>query len=149
MYLFNFLNTCNGEKSVKQPLIIKSILFAGFISFSFGSAVADEELNAEEVKALFSGKTVSWVQHKKGHTGTGYFAPDGKLTGLRNGTDKFQYGWSVNDDGHLCIEKSSETNCRVIEKSGDEIRKIKVKPNGKRIHIMTYSDFVDGNPNNF
>ena len=149
MYLFNFLNTCNGENSVKQPLIIKSILFAGFISLHFGTAFADEELNAEEVKGLFSGKTVSWVQHKKGHTGTGYFAPDGKLTGLRNGTDKFQYGWSVNDDGHLCIEKSSETNCRVIEKSGDEIRKIKVKPSGKRIHIMTYSDFVDGNPNNF
>ena len=134
---------------MKQPQIIKSILFAGFISLPFGATVADEGLNAEEVKAQFSGKTASWVQHKKGYTGTGYFAPDGKLTGLRNGADKFEYGWHVNDHGELCIEKGSETNCRVIEKSGDEIRKIKVKPNGKRIHIMTYSDFVDGNPNNF
>ena len=149
MYLVNFLITCNGENSVKQPQIIKSILFAGFVSLPFGAVVADEGLNAEEVKALFSGKTASWVQHKKGYTGTGYFAPEGKLTGLRNGTDKFEYGWHVNDHGELCIEKGSETNCRVIEKSGDEIRKIKVKPNGKRIHIMTYSDFVAGNPNNF
>ena len=134
---------------MKQTLTIKSILFVGLLTLPFGSAVADEELNSDEVKALFSGKTVSWVHHKKDNTGTGYFAPDGKLTGLRNGTDKFQYGWHVNEDGELCIDKSSETNCRVIEKSGDEIRKIKVKPNGKRIHIMTYSDFIDGNPNNF
>lgn len=134
---------------MKRTMIIKSFLFAGFMALPLGSAVADEMLNAEEVKALFSGKTASWVHHKKGETGTGYFAEDGKLTGLRNGKEKLQYGWNVNEDGELCIDKGSETNCRVIEKSGDEIRKIKVKPNGARIHIMTYSDFVDGNPNNF
>ena len=138
-----------GVGSVKQTLMIKSTLIAGLLTLTLGPAFADEDLNADEVKALFSGKTVSWVHHKKGNTGTGYFAPDGKLTGLRNGKDKIKYGWTVNEEGELCIDKGSETNCRVIEKSGDEIRKIKVKPNGKRIHIMTYSDFVDGNPNNF
>jgi len=128
---------------------LKSILFIGFMSLPIGAVVADEELNSGEVKALFSGKTASWVNHKKGNTGTGYFSSDGKLTGLKNGTDKIQYGWHVNDDGDLCIDKGSDTKCRVIEKSGDEIRKIKVKQNGKRIHIMTYSNFVDGNPNNY
>jgi hypothetical protein len=129
--------------------MFKSILFVGFMCLPLAPVVADEVLNADQVKALFTGKTVNWENHKKGHTGTGYFSPDGKLTGLKNGNVKIQHGWHVSDDGGLCIEKGSDTKCRVIEKSGDEIKKIKVKPNGKRIHIMTYSNFVDGNPNNF
>ena len=137
-----------GDYRVIKKLI-KPFLFIGFISLPLGAVVADEILGADEVKALFTGKTANWKNHKKGHTGIGYFAPDGKLTGLKNGTDKIQHGWHVNDDGELCIDKSGDTKCTIIEKSGDEIKKIKVKPNGKRIHIMTYSNFVDGNPNNF
>lgn len=123
-----------GSSSVKKRVIqIKS----------------DGLLGSAELKVTFSGKTADWKHLKKGYTATGYFAPNGTLKGLKNGSDPFEKEWSVNKKGELCIHKKGNKSCRIIERSGAEYKKIKVQSSGDRKHIVTYKNFIDGNPNDF
>lgn len=133
---------------MKENSFISFVLFFVLIAL-VGSAQADKNLNADEVKTLFSGKTSEWKHEKKGFTASGYFGPDGKLKGVKGGSKSFQVRWSVNDSGELCIHKRKGVLCRIIEKSGDVYKKYKIKSNGKRIHVVTYKSFVDGNPNKY
>ncbi|MDY6981111.1 MAG: hypothetical protein SV201_14640, partial [Pseudomonadota bacterium] len=58
------------------------------------TAIADT-LNAEQVKALFSDKTVEYRHKKLGFEFIVYHAPDGTLRGTRDGHPMGELQWSV------------------------------------------------------
>lgn len=151
--------SCGGENSsmiIAPPLIYPlesgkeyyiHLNLSGF-EISDKPIKSDVLLSADEVRDTFSGKTADWEHYKEGYSATGYFDPNGTLKGLKNGSELFERKWSVNEEGELCIHKNSNKSCRIIERSGSEYKKYKFKY-GTRKHIVTYKNYVDGNPNNF
>jgi hypothetical protein len=114
-----------------------------------------EDLNAEQVKALLSGKTAYAWHEKKEFDITTYFAEDGTLVSVRKGGDKWKGKWRIDGNGMHCMqlfdpysEQPRKEHCRIVEKDGNTYKRIKVKPNGRRIHIATYKKFADGNAEN-
>jgi len=150
-YPISTFTSDNKETSMKKIPIILPTIIASTLSLilTVNEVIAGSPLESSEVISLFSGKTVDWYHEKKGFSATGYFDPDGILSGVKDNGAEFQFDWSVNSKGEFCIDKSSKTICRTIIKSGSEYHKVMVKSNGKQIHIMTYRNFVDGNPNDY
>lgn len=119
-----------------------------YVAFSAVSHAA--QLTGEEIRALVSDKTVYAYHEKKDFEITTYFAPDGTLKSVRN-NEKYTGKWRIEGDTH-CIQfndpfsgQPRKDRCMYIEKDGDTVKRIKETPNGKRIHIITYRRFADGN----
>ena len=108
---------------------------------------AEKILTGGEVKALFSGKTVDYTIIRKGYAVSVYYAEDGSMRGMR-GENKFGGSWHVSDKGELCIDYGKGERCRHIVEEDGVYKKYKEK-DGKKIHVVTYSTFTDGNPNNY
>ena len=108
-------------------------------------AVFAKDLTKDEVTSLFSGKTVDAYHVKKDFEIKTYYDPDGTYKQIRDG-EKRSGEWQVRDDGYMCMSSSHRDKefCRVVVKKGDKYRKLKVKGNGKRIFIISYKNFVDG-----
>jgi hypothetical protein len=111
------------------------MILAGLLAAALGTGslcAADKTLTGDEVRALFSGKTVDYVHVTRGFRMSVYYADDG----------------SMNDKGELCIEYGKGDRCRHIVEEDGEYRKYK-EENGEKLHIVTYHTFTDGNPNNY
>lgn len=106
-------------------------------------------LNAEQVKALFSDKTVEYRHKKLGFEFIVYHAPDGTLRGTRDGHPMGELQWSVNDQGELCIAYNQKQSCYPIMHEDGKYKKYTLDDNGKRKILLTYRRFIDGNPNDF
>lgn len=83
-----------------------------FIFPATGMAV--DFLSGEQVTSAFSGKTVEWKHLKKNRAGKTYYAADGKITGVSNGTER-EGSWHVDGD-KLCV---SWGKCLQIEADGE------------------------------
>ena len=127
-------------------------IFSGTLLIS-GLAQA-EQLNSEQVTALVSGKTVYAVHEKRDFDITSYFSSDGTVISFRN-EEKYKGKWHTKSDGSHCIQfndpysgELKKERCMFIEKDGDTYKRIKVKGNGKRIHVISYKRFAHGNAEN-
>lgn len=124
------------------------ILLASFICVS-NPVFAGDFMSADKVKALLSGKTVVGKGLKKNFTVTTYFAPDGTMTGNKNGNQR-KGMWRVESDGLQCVEfDDGASNCRYIKDNGDgTYTKIKVKGDGDEIETVLWESIQDGNTAN-
>ncbi|MFV1973613.1 MAG: DUF995 domain-containing protein [Thiohalobacterales bacterium] len=127
-----------------------AMILAGLLAAALGTnslCAAEKTLTGDEVKAQFSGKTVDYNHVTRGFRMSVFYEEDGSMRGMRDG-NTMRGSWRVNDKGELCIEYGEGDRCRhIVEKDG-EYRKYK-EENGKKIHIVTYHTFTDGNPNNY
>ncbi len=112
-------------------------------------SVSAETLNAEQVKTLFSDKTVEYRHEKLGFEFVVYHAPDGTLRGTRDGQPMSELQWSVNAHGELCIAYNQKQSCYPIMHEDGKYKKYTLDDNGKRKILLTYRRFIDGNPNDF
>jgi len=109
-----------------------------------------EQLSGDQVRALISDKTVYAYHEKKDFDIVTYFSADGTFKSLRRG-DVYPGKWRIDGDKH-CIRRNDpfsgqprKERCMYIEKDGDTYKRIKEKGSGKRIHVITYKRFADGN----
>ncbi len=102
-------------------------------------------LNAAEVKALFSGKTVEAYNLFTGSTSFIYYNPNGELVHERYWTKK-DGRWEVNENGEICLQLDDKAaKCRtIVLKNG---RYYKERPNGNGGHemVIRYRQFIPGN----
>jgi len=129
-----------------QRKMILVCLMAVAMVFS-GTSAAEKVLTGDEVKALFSGKTVDYIHITTGFEMSVYYAEDGTMRG-RRGENKTGGSWHVNDKGELCIEYGKGDRCRHIVEEDGVYSKYK-EENGKQTRIVTYHTFTDGNPRNY
>jgi hypothetical protein len=101
-------------------------------------------LNAEQVTALFSGKTVESKLDKSGRVSFTYYNPNGGLRQLQNGQERSGI-WRVTKKGRICLQfAGKKERCRAIVQEGPVYRKYIVKSDGSHIPILTYMSFRSG-----
>jgi len=131
---------------MKKNLLITIITLLGLLAFL---PAYSGQLNAEDIKTLFSGVTIESTHLKKDFESSVYYDPNGQFYGLRDDSI-FQGKWSVKDDNTICITHiNGKVFCLMIEKEDGIIYKYKIKDNGKKIRIYEYKSFTKGNPNNY
>ena len=101
-------------------------------------------LKKKQVVKLFSDQTVESVTASKSRVSHTYYAPDGAVEQVRNGTKR--YGkWRVSSDARICLQmEDRREKCRIIVKEGDEYKKYIVKKNGHHQHSVSYRKFAPG-----
>jgi len=133
---------------------MKLSIFAAFCAFiaAPASALAADNLDADAVKALFSGRTGYAVHLLKDLEIVAYFDADGTTRQKRNGED-WTGKWKVEDDGKHCIKMTDPYSglekpwkCAFIEMDGDAYYRHFIKPNGDVKTVVKYTKFKDGNP---
>ncbi len=105
-------------------------------------------LDANEIRALFSGQTVKSVTFSKGRVSDIYYMPSGELRQLRDG--KVRSGtWRVQKKGRLCLQiEDNPENCRAIVKAGNTYVKYVLRKDGSHQPVVRYISFTPGNPLN-
>jgi hypothetical protein len=108
-------------------------------------------LSGDEVQALFSDKTVGGYHEKNRYYFISYYEPSGTFRSYQ-GEEKVQRlgKWWVTGSGDICIrwQEESEDLCRKMETDDNgHYWKVLIKDNGKRIPIVSFESFVDGNVN--
>ena len=133
-------------------------ILAAFSSslFAFGN------LSADEVRALFSGKTLEgeFREDSKKHVDPSgvntfyepfvmYFSADGTVHSIRGGIKKAGK-WRVDEKGSHCVKwTGKKEGCAPITKEGSVYKKYKRKGEGSRIKwVKTFTKFRPGNPDN-
>jgi hypothetical protein len=101
-------------------------------------------LKKKQIIKLFSDQTVESVTASKSRMSHSYYAPDGTLEQVRNGTKR--YGkWRVTKNARICLQMENlREKCRIIVKDGDEYKKYIVKKNGHHQHSVSYRKFAPG-----
>jgi hypothetical protein len=126
-----------------------SLIALGLSGFS-SAAVATEYLGAEEVTQLVSGKTVEAENPRKATSSVTYYDPDGTFRMLLEGKPE-KGTWSVDAEGYLCTNRVGwGSGCRRISKEGNVWKLYKVPENITKStkHMKTFTQILDGNPNN-
>jgi hypothetical protein len=129
-------------------LLYMLALLSGLIATTSGVALAETTLISKEIKALFSGKTVSAHNAKNGYDATYYYSPDGSIRGVRDG-EPMSGEWAVIGVDQLCIKEGMKNPCRSIIENNGIYKRVKVKRNGDQETMSTYKSFTDGNINNY
>ncbi len=105
-----------------------------------GNVLAEKVLTADEVKALFSGKTFDGYNEIKGKSYKAYSDPNGTMIHQNRKRTK-EFEWKVDSQGQHCAIFPVGPRCGIIVSVGDGIyHKMK---DGE--HINTLKNFVDGN----
>jgi len=128
------------------------ILLAGSDTLSQELRVTDSvnlpagTLTADELRHLFSDKTVYSVTAVTKRESVSYYAPDGEFRQMRNGIRRTGR-WRITENDRMCLQMESlPEKCRIIVKDGEQFKKYIVKKNGRHQHSVSYVRFVDGNP---
>jgi hypothetical protein len=101
-------------------------------------------LNAWEVTALFSGKSVRAVLNENGRVSLTYYNPNGELRQLRKGK-KRSGTWQVKKNGRICLQfGGKKKRCRIIVNEGPNYSKYIVKSDGNHQPVVTYTTFRSG-----
>jgi hypothetical protein len=121
---------------IKQNVFFSLALF---LIFGMNVAYAEKQLNANEVKALFTDVTFDAFHELKEKETTVYSGPDGKQTVLRADGETKQRKWFVDESGRHCIE-GRRLRCATVIDMGDGVyHKIMNK-----VHVLTLSHFRKG-----
>ena len=104
----------------------------------------DGTLTADEVRALFSGKTVKSVTFSKGRVSDIYYGQGGELRQVRN--DEVRAGtWKVKNNGRLCMKiAEGKKRCRIIVRTGSNYVKYVVRNDGNHEPVVRYISFEKG-----
>lgn len=137
-----------SSKLLKNIAVIASLL--GFISFSSGCAflpakLQSTQLNEQEVRLLFTEKTVISQNVKTGTISASYYTEDGKVRQYRKG--KLRTGeWRVKKNGKKCMQmQSKEESCRVVKLDENGLyRKYKPEPYALQ-PVVVYHSFISDN----
>lgn len=130
-------------KRILLPFLAATALSgcAGGPSFTSSEPVM---LSAPEVRALFNEHTVrSYNLNNKVSTWS-YYRKDGQLFQERFWAPR-KGKWAIQNDGQMCLTTKS-TTCRFIGRLGDRIYKFRTNEKGEFERIISYKDFVKGNP---
>ena len=128
--MFNVIILCSTIATI-QPAM------AGRFSIDY--------LNAKQVTALFSGKTVSGDDLIKGTPFTQYFNFDGTVINVTDGT-KTTGTWRVNANGAHCVKwENEEEQCLHITTNEDGTHSKILSKNIKKIPVVRYKKFQFGN----
>jgi len=113
---------------------------------AFAGRFSVDYLKADQVKKLFSGKTVTGSDLEKGSAFTRYYDPNGTVLNDAQGY-KSTGKWRVEGSGAHCVtwDNEGEEQCLHIKDNGDgTYTKIRNK-NIKKIPVVEYQGFKDGN----
>ena len=114
---------------------LKSIVMAAALCSASFSVVAADFMSGEQIKATVSGKTMTWEHMFKSKSGKSYYAEDGTITGIKNGSPR-EGTWKIEGD-NLCV---SYGKCLAIEADGNG-GFYKVKNGSKRVvHVTVIED---------
>ena len=101
-------------------------------------------LKKKQVIKLFSDQTVESVTASKSRVSHTYYAPDGAVEQVRNGTKRYGKWW-VRSDARICLQmEDRREKCRIIVKEDDGYKKYIVKKNGQHQHSVSYRTFAPG-----
>lgn len=120
---------------------------AQVISYRAGECSA-RVLNADEVRELFSGNTYEAVIPSRGLTMTVYVDPDGTMRGMQGG-HKFTSKWVVSDQGEICVSYKDKMSCRLVMEENGVYKKYKTDEQGKKVVLVVYQSFAQGNPHKY
>ena len=144
----------NKENAIKLiAIVILLLVVASLIGCSNG--VGRRTLSGDEVRRLFAGKTVQGYHEKRNYAFISYYEPDGTFRSYQGGSKTPRHGnWSVSDNGDICVywQDTNENLCRkmVTDNRGNYWKVLfkKTRKGTKRILIVTFKSFTEGNPNN-
>ncbi|MEW6677732.1 MAG: hypothetical protein AB1421_07410 [Pseudomonadota bacterium] len=101
-----------------------------------GGAHADAQLNAQQLKSLIPGNSVSGFADSLGKNYTAFYSPDGVLIQALEGKTKRKGNWKITDDGRFCtVFPEEKQKCTLIyaRENGEYQR---VKPDGMATNTM-------------
>lgn len=108
-------------------------------------AIAGERMSNEEMKAFYSGKTLTAIHFKNG-PGKTYFSADGAVHS-KSGSGKERVGkWWIDKERNMrCVRWNNKNKdfCRYTEKNDDGTHTLIKPKNGKR--LVEYTGSSDGN----
>lgn len=129
-----------------KKIVLMSILLVVFVGgcASMKVALPPGTLNAADVTALFSGKTVESRLDENNRISQTYYNPDGEMRQMRKG--QLRTGtWRVIKNGRICLQfEGNSERCRIIIKEGPVYRKYILKQDGNHKPIITYTSFRNG-----
>ena len=122
-------------------LILFAFIFAGCVAnktVTDGGTIPPPDtkfLSSDEVKGVFSGKTITWKKLNKDQEGESIHYPDGTF---------FRYDgtWEVTEDGFRCQNTKRGKTCTKVLKKGDKY--IGVTSEGNEIFEFTSNRLTDG-----
>ena len=109
------------------------------------SVNAESNLSADEVRRLFSDKTVEGEVVRLKRRFKAYYSADGIFKGIKQ-----QGEWKVTEEGQHCLRygEKKEWSCGIVMAAEDGSFKKYLPaatPNEKNIHIVTFHKFTTGN----
>jgi len=136
--------------SDKQAMIkyyYKILLCGAFSALVFAhAAIATDYLNADQVTALFSEKSVTGIDLDVGSTFRQYYDLDGSVLNDAQGFNPTGK-WRVNETGAHCIKWNDEDleQCAYIKPNGDGTYTRVLPKNTKSVFLSIYQEFTGGN----
>ena len=107
------------------------------------ACLAADALNAEQLKALYSGKTVEATNMTNNVSFTNYLSPDGRVAQVTKSGAKKKGTWRVDDSGKHCVQWEGDKEfCHTVVPQGDGTYK---RYAGDK-HVVTVHKVTDGNP---
>lgn len=130
-------------------LLVVTLLFLPADSWAMagtpGVVLPEGALSAEQIRSLFSDRSVAAKSRENGHETYYYFAEGGQVIEAHNGWQQTGL-WTVREDGRLCIDLEGDNrDCRMIVKEGGKYSQYAVKQDGNHRFELSYFDFRNGN----
>ena len=105
-------------------------------------------LTANQLKQLFTKKTVTSINSSGTESKTYYHSSKGKVTQLRDGKTRKGF-WRVtkkkDGSGRICLKmEGGKEQCRAIAKINGKYFKFVVKKNGQHKKVVSYKKFESG-----
>ena len=113
------------------------------------SAVAETKLNAQQVRNLFTNKTVNAFHELKKVPVTLFYSDSGKVSGIFSNGKLGSTSWSINDSGKICLKVKAKDLCFDVINDGSSYKKYLVKANGQRVLVFSMETFTKGNVNRY
>jgi hypothetical protein len=128
---------------ITQPISL--ILLSFFLSHT---ASAERVLTAAEVTQLFSGNTYTAAIPSRNIQMTVFVDPNGSSRGMQAG-HKFTSNWSINEKGEFCVSYKQRLSCRFVMEDEGVYKKYKINEQGKKMVLVIYQSFEQGNVHNY
>lgn len=124
---------------------MKKIIVVCMCSLFSIPAMAGERMTNEEMKAFYSGKTLTTIHFKNG-PGKTYFGADGTAHSKSDsGKERIGKWWIDEEKNMRCVRWNNKNKdfCRYTEKNDDGTHSLIKPENGKR--LVEFTGSADGN----
>jgi hypothetical protein len=105
---------------------MKNLLLCCLLTLS-GAVHADAQMNAQQLKSLISGNSVSGFADALGKSYTAFYSPDGVLIQALEGKMKRKGNWKITDDGQFCtaFPEEKEKCTHIYSRDNGEYQRVK------------------------